>query len=159
MTESWSPAFPGQRPPFAPANEVALQHGAWSPRRVDPLAEEIRSRVLADPSTAYLLEPRWAPAVHAWARAEAQVQLLTEHLAAVGARSDDGVGNLSAKRVQTAYALLHKAEARALSGRKALGLDPSSAARLGRDKAAGAADAARVMAELRRMERDGGGTS
>jgi hypothetical protein len=121
---------------------------------VEPLAVEIRAAVLADPSTDYLASPRYAPALWAWARAEAQVQLLTEYLAKAGEESGDGVGDLEAERVRSAYLLLHRAEARALSGRRALGLDPLAAARLGRDRAAAQVDTARLMAELHRQEQE-----
>ncbi|RZU31162.1 hypothetical protein BKA19_0810 [Blastococcus saxobsidens] len=148
------PEFPGQRPPFdgPPGNTLALQHGAYSPRVIDPLAEEIRSSVLVDPATDYLAAPRFSPAVWAWARAEAQVQVLTEYLERAAEAAGDGVGDLDQDRVRSAYLLLHRAEARALSGRRALGLDPLAAARLGRDKAAAHVDTARLMAELHRQE-------
>lgn len=154
--EGWVPDFPGQRPPFdgPPGNELALQHGAYSPRKVDPLAVEIRAAVLADPATDNLQAPRYAPAVWAWARAEAQVQLLTEYLAKAGEATEDGIGDLDEDRVRSAYLLLHRAEARALSGRRALGLDPLAAARLGRDRAAAQVDTARLMAELHRQEQE-----
>jgi hypothetical protein len=156
---SWVPAFEGQRPPLPPGHEVTVQHGAYSPRKRDALAEEIRSAVLADPAVGYLQQPRWAAAVWAWARAEAQCQLLVEFLEQRGREAGDGVGDLSAERVRSAYLLLHRAEARALSGRRALGLDPLAAARLGRDKAAAAVDTAAVMAQLRREEAARGGPS
>jgi hypothetical protein len=110
--------------------------------------------VLADPSADYLLAPRYAAAVWAWARAEAQVQLLTEYLAQAGEAAGDGVGDLESDRIRSAYLLLHRAEARALSGRRALGLDPLAAARLGRDRAAAQVDTARLMAELHRQEQE-----
>lgn len=152
----WTPAFPGQRPPFQPGHELSTRHGAYSPRRVDPLADSIRSSVLADPSTDYLAAARYAPAVWAWARAEAQTQLLTEYLEKAAAGTGDGVGSLDDDAVRSAYLLLHRAEGRAQSGRRQLGLDPLSAARLGRDKAAGQLDTARLMAELHRQEQEGG---
>lgn len=150
----WTPEFEGQRPPFQPGHTLSTRHGGYSPRRVDPLANEIRSAVLADPSTDYLQAPRYAAAVWGWARAEAQVQLLTEYLERAGEVSGDGVGDLEQDRVRSAYLLLHRAEARALSGRRALGLDPLAAARLGRDRAATEVDVARVMAEMDRRERE-----
>lgn len=167
MTEQgagWVPAFPGQRPPFAPGNEAgrkfepgnALQerHGAYSPRRVDPLAAELVDLVLADPDTAYLREARWRPALWAWARAEAQVQLLTEYLEQKATSADSGVGDLGDERVRAAHLLLHRAEARADRSRARLGLDPLSAARLGRDRTAAALDAAQLMAGLERQEQE-----
>lgn len=181
MTESaWSPAFEGQRPPFEPGNQVgrhfesgndegrkfepgnelALRHGAWSPRKVDPLARELVDQVLANPATGHLQAPHWRPALWAWGRAEAQVQLLTEWLATQGEKTGDGVGDLGDEKVRSAYLLLHRAETRATTGRTRLGLDPLSAARLGRDKTAAALDAAQLMKQLadeeRRRESTGG---
>lgn len=144
----WVPAFPGQRPPFP------VHHGAYSPRKVDPLAAELVERVLADDAAAYLRAPMWRPALWAWGRAEAQVQLLTEYLARAGEEAGDGVGDLDLDHVRAAYLLLHRAEARATTQRTRLGLDPLSAARLGRDKTAAAVDTARVMAHLERAERE-----
>lgn len=130
--------------PFAPGHTLSMQHGAYSPRRVDPIATDLVQRVTADLEW---LTPADAPAVWGWARAEAQVQLLSEYLAKAGEASDDGVGDLDETRVQAAYALLHKAESRAASGRAALGLTPISRARLGRDVAASRVDLARLMAD------------
>lgn len=151
---AWQPAFPGQRPPFAPGHEVSLRHGAYSPRKVDPLARELVAGVLAD-SSSPAVAPVFRPALWAWARAEAQVQLLTEWLTKQAESTGDGVGDLADEKVRAAYLLLHRAEARATTQRARLGLDPLSAARLGRDRAAGAADTARLMAELHRLEQAG----
>lgn len=148
-TSPWVPAFPGQRPPFQPGHELSIQHGAYSPRKVDPLAAELVERLLQDPTVGYLQTPAYRPALWAWARAEAQVQLLTEYLEQ---RGKGGVGDLGDERVKQAYLLLHRAEARADRSRARLGLDPLSRARLGKDVAQGrAADAA---AELTRMREE-----
>lgn len=152
----WTPAFPGQRAPFEPGNTAALQHGAFSPRFVDPLAADLVRLVLEDPQVGYLTAPAYRPALWAWARAEAQAQLLVEYLARAGQESGDGVGDLDLDRVRTAYLLLHRAESRADRSRARLGLDPLSRARLGKDVAqAKAADAAALMAELHRLEQQG----
>jgi len=142
----WVPAFPGQRPPFAPGHELSTKHGAYSPRRVDPLAAELVDTLLADPDLAYLTAPSYRPAVLAWARAEAQVQLLDEHLAELGTSPDFGD-----KRVAAAYTAHHRAETRADNARRRLGLDPLSRARLGRDITQGAvqADLARLLSDER----------
>jgi hypothetical protein len=152
--ETWEYAFPGQRPPFAESNELSVRHGAYSPRWVDPLATELVELVLAGPATAYLQAAHWRPALWAWANAEAQVQLLEEYLAARAAAAGDGVGDLGDERVRSAYLLHHRASARAMSGRRQLGLDPLSAARLGRDKAAAGVDIARLMAKLAQAEQE-----
>lgn len=143
----WVPQFPGQRPPFQPGHELSTQHGAHSPRKVDPLAKELADGLLADPAMTFAHAPAFRPAVWAWARAEAQVQLLSDYLEQ---RGKGGVGDLADERVKTAYLLLHRAEARALSGRRQLGLDPLSRARLGKDVAQGRqADAATELTRMR----------
>lgn len=139
----WTPAFPGQRPPFAPGHELSVQHGAFSPRKVDPLATELVQRLLGDDALGYLKAGAYRPALWAWARAEARVQLLEEYIG-------DQVGDLSDGRVQSAYSYLVKFQGRAESGRKQLGLDPLSRARLGKDVAQGqAADAATALTKAR----------
>jgi len=145
-----------QHPPFERGNEVALRHGAYSPRKADPLAGELVDLVLADPAASHAHAPHHRPALWAWARAEAQVQLLSEYLATEGELSYDGVGDLDEDRIRSAYLFLHRAEARATTGRARLGLDPLSQARLGRDRAAAQYDIARVMAELERREQHDG---
>src|SRR3954470_6013022 len=151
--QAWTPAFPSQRRPFDQGNEVAVQHGAYTPRRVDPLAAELVDLVLADAAAEYLQAGHWRPALWAWARAEAQVQLLSEWLADQ-ATEKHPIGDLGDDRIKSAYLLLHRAETRATTGRTRLGLDPLSAARLGRDRAATGVDVARMMAQLEREERE-----
>jgi len=144
--------------PFKPGNTKSLQHGAYSPRKVDPLAADLVAGVLAraeeaGSSTAYLLDATYRPALWAWARAEAQCQILTEYLVAAAELTGDGVGDLDADRVKSAYTLLHRAESRAESGRTRLGLDPLSRSRLRVDDARASVDMARLMGEeVRRME-------
>lgn len=150
----WVPEFEGQRPPFAPGHELSLQHGAYSPRKVDPLAQELVDLVLEDPATSYLRASHWRPALWAWARDEVQVQLLEEYLAGKAEGTDGPIGDLGDERVKAAYLLLHRAMTRARAGRTRLGLDPLSAARLGRDKTAAALDAAQLMAQLEKQERE-----
>lgn len=128
-----------------------MRHGAYSPRKVDPLARDLVAQTIEH--LPQLGSPQWAPAMWAWARAEAQAQLLVEYLAKAGEETGDGIGDLELEAVRAAYLLLHRAEARADRSRSRLGLDPLSAARLGRDKAAATADMARVMAELERQDR------
>jgi hypothetical protein len=131
-----------QRPPFEPGNEVAVRHGAYSPRRVDPLARELVDQALADEALAYLRAPRWRAGVWAWARAEARVQLLTEWLA----DHREGVDELGT--VAPVLGALLRWEVRASNARTWLGLDPLSAARLGRDVTATSVDMARLLSGL-----------
>ncbi len=154
MSEVWRPQNERQHPPFAEGNAFGLVHGAYSPRRIAPLAAEILEHLLADQSIAHLAAPRWRLTLLALARAESQIQLLTEYLVTAGEHAGDGVGDLDSDRVRSAYLLLHRAEARAITLRARLGLDPLSAARLGRDRASEAVDVARLMERLEREERE-----
>lgn len=78
----WQPAFPGQRPPFQPDNEAPLVSGAYSERKIAPLAASIIERARSDPAwPPYLDDPSYHHAVDAWGRAEAIVALLADWLA------------------------------------------------------------------------------
>jgi terminase small subunit-like protein len=133
---------PPRHPDFAAGNTVAVRHGAYSPRRVDPLAAEVVEQALADVDW---LQPCDRPAVWAWARSEARVQLLGEWLAEQGGDVDDDGS------VRPAAELLNRLEARAESLRSKLGLDPLSRARLGRDVAATRVDLEALRAEGQAM--------
>lgn len=154
---SWAPAEPG--------NTLAVQHGSRSPRMVDPIAAEIAEQLLSLDSVAYLRAPEYAPAVLAWARVEAQIELLTafiteqggveQMLTAHGEDITDEHGEPGAlrrvtrsRRIQSAWSALDKTEARAATLRARLGLDPLSRARLGRDVAATKVDLAQVLSQL-----------
>jgi hypothetical protein len=80
------PEVEGQRPPFKSDNTAALRHGAWSPRRVAPLAEVKLAQLLADPATSEYLtvDESYRPALAALARPEAVIELLATHVAAQG---------------------------------------------------------------------------
>ena len=158
MTEhpaGWVPEFEGQRPPFQPGHELSVTHGAYSPRIVDPIAKDLVDMMLEDSTLDYLKKPAFRPALWAWARAEAQAQLMTEYLSKAAEATGDGVGDLNAEHVRSGYLLLHRAEARADRSRARLGLDPLSRARLGKDVAAGAVDAAIVMMQLHELQESG----
>jgi hypothetical protein len=129
MTEpSWTPEFPGQRPPFEPGNEAALRHGARSERRLLPRAAAILEALRAEPAVPEYLrtDPTFGPALSAGARAEAAAQLVAEYL------SDVDVDTLVGDQAKT-LELLRRLEAAALTHRRQLGLDPSSRGRLSRD--------------------------
>lgn len=176
----WVPEFEGQRPPFEAGNSVGRQfepghelmvstHGAYSPRKVDPLAAELVDQVLADPGMpAHVKAPAYALELWTLARATAQIQLVSEWLAEQGERVDrkgrrppgviPGIGDPGDERVRSALLVLHRAETRAASARSRLGLTPTSAARLGRNVMQGAAaqaDVALRMAQLHELERQG----
>jgi hypothetical protein len=149
--DTWTPAFPGQRPPFTASNEAALRHGARTERRVAPLAAEIERALLADPDMpAHLHRPEFKAAVSAWARAEAVVQCIwnalaeqdfTEAMADItkGAETEETVqkGTISRRSVQkrtvSSLEQLRRYEAHAATLRSRLGLDPVGAAKLAKD--------------------------
>jgi len=149
----WTPEFDGQRPPFAPGNESAVVHGARSERHVGPLAAQIAAELLADPDTpAHLHEPLFAAAVQAWSRAEATCQLLWRwiegkdimaaltDLATTTEDEESSHGKVHrrsvTRHVPSVLDMLRKYEAHAANLRGRLGLDPASAAKVGRDLAA-----------------------
>lgn len=139
------------RPEFELGNELAMQHGAYSPRRVDPLAESLVQTVLVDArslgsTTAYLAEASFRPALLAWARAEARCQLVTEWL------MDNGGDIAAGGEVRAPAEYLRRWENQALKHREQLGLSPLARARMGRDVAARSVDMAKVMAELEAEE-------
>lgn len=146
VPEGWTPEFPGQRPPFAPGNTLAVTHGIWSAARVDPIAHQYIDEIKDDPSLTYLAQPRFQAGLWQWATAQAKVQLLTAWV--------DGMTMQQATysdRGQTSpLELLRKWIATAQTQAARLGLDPLSAARLGKDIAgARQADAAGELTRLR----------
>lgn len=144
--EGWAPDFPGQRPPFQPGNQLALKHGAFSAARTDPIAQRFIAEIAADDNTAYLAQPRFQSQLWTWAIAAARVELLSAWIddMSLEAATFSGKGQVSPLE------LLRKwiTTAQTLSAR--LGLDPLSAARLGKDIAQGRqADAAGLLTRLR----------
>lgn len=133
---------------FEPGNTVALRAGAWSPRVVEPIAAALIASAATD--APWLLEPKYRAAVEAWARAEAQAQLLDSWLTAKGMHDSQG-------RLRGTEAALHRAESRAANARTSLGITPLSAARLGRDRASTALDLAHLWAEQDTDTADGKG--
>jgi hypothetical protein len=151
--DGWTPEFDGQRAPFQPANEAATVHGARSERHVGPLADQIAAELLADPDTPpHLQEPLFAAAIQAWSRAEAVCRLLwawiegkdiiatLTDLATTTEDEETSKGKTRRRSVTrhmpSVLEMLRKYEAQAANLRGRLGLDPASAAKVGRDLAA-----------------------
>ena len=151
--DGWTPEFDGQRPPFPPGNESAVVHGARSERHVGPLAAQIAAELLADPDTPpHLHEPLFTSAIEAWSRAEAVCRLLwawvegkdimaaLTDLATTTEDEETGKGKTHRRSVtrhmSSVLEMLRKYEAQAANLRGRLGLDPASAAKVGRDLAA-----------------------
>ena len=171
--DEWTPGFDGQRPPFPPGNEASVVHGAYSERRVGPLAARIAQELLEDADVpGHLREPMFAASVQAWARAEAVCRLLWQWLegrdvmaglAAAATTTEEETqskGKTSRKSVTrtvpSVLDQLRRYESLATSLRSKLGLGPASAARVGRDLAltrhmsAGATPLDDALAEIER---------
>lgn len=141
----WTPEFEGQRPPFGAGNTLSTTHGAYSPRRTDPIAHAFIEELGNSDATSYLLAPQFKAAVWSWASAQAKVQVLTEWVD--GMAIEDAASSV---RGQTSpLELLRKWMATSQTWASRLGLDPLSAARLGKDVAQG--KQADIAGELTRM--------
>lgn len=148
---SWVPAFPGQRPPLRPGHEASVTSGAYSPRRVGPLAARIREELLAgEDCPGWLHEERFAAGLAAWSEAEAMVVLirewldtqdLDEALSEITTADEDetrpapgGMRRTVRQRRRTpALEALAKWMTRAQSLRNDLGLTPKAYAAMARD--------------------------
>jgi hypothetical protein len=137
-------------PQATKGNELALQHGAYSPRRVGELADDIAAALLESPDTAaYLHNPEWAPLIASYARAQAIVTLMWRWLDSVD--TETALGDVTeseeteerdgtkvrrkstTKHVESVLTQLHRHEVRALNLATQLGLTPVSRARLPRN--------------------------
>jgi hypothetical protein len=152
--QEWTPEFHSQRRPFWPGNDLAEQHGAYSPKRVDPLAAELVAQVLeqaAKPGsrTAYLLDVSYRPALWAWGQAEARVTCFAGKLLEHG---DECPG---CKRCDAWDLAMRRWQATATTHRQRLGLDPLSRAKLGKDisSAAGSVQLTQLFAQLAEQQR------
>lgn len=129
--------------PFQPGKQVAMRHGARSPRKVDPLAAEIRDDILT--AAPRLQAPEFFAAVMALARSEARIELLNAWLMDVGPLDPQG-------NPRPTLNVLQREEATASRLRDSLGLTPLSKARLGRDAAAATVDLARIWERMAEEE-------
>jgi hypothetical protein len=166
---AWSPAFRGQRPPFAPGNQFAVVSGYTSPARILPLAGQVRERLLdSSDCPPWLSDESYQPLLDAWAFATGQAMLLRQYVsdhpleqamtetsaAEESERSSGGDTKRvsQARRTMAANDALHRCEQRVLHLSVQLGLTP-----LARGKVKAAAprfDMALVMAEI--TEEDAG---
>lgn len=166
------PATGKWRPPFETGTLVGMRHGATVPTMVEPLAAHYQEWMLREVSPDYLVhDPSYLPAVRAWARAEARVDVLTiyiDNLESIAAsftetvettsletQEDDKTRTASVqRRITSALEQLRRYEAHAAALRRDLGLTPTSRWKMGRDVAAatGNVDLARIYAEMHEQE-------
>lgn len=102
-----------QRPPFEKGHELSMRHGAWSDRKVSPIAE--RYLTTAVETVDYLQDPSYLPALSAWARTEARIELLEDWLAV------HGMIDAETGEVRGAANLLARFESQAAKQRERLG--------------------------------------
>lgn len=154
--EPWTPEFEGQRPPFQPGNELAVKHGAYSAKRIDPVAAGFRDEILASPAMQYLTEPQYAAIFWQYCRTAARIQAIEDAL--------DGMtieqAAYSGKGQTSWLELLRKWTTTLTTLASRCGLDPLSYARLGKDiMQAKQADAATLLTQARaRAEANGSST-
>lgn len=151
MSDEWAPEFPGQRPPFGPGNELSIRSGAYSPRKLEPVAAKLVEEVLSDDATSYLDQAAYAPVLRLWATAQGRAELfgtwlfeqpIEDQITPPRGGSTKSPLDIWLGMVRTATGLADR-----------LGLTPLSRARLGRD-----VSAAEYMANagLQRLSEVGG---
>ncbi|PKW25408.1 hypothetical protein [Phycicoccus duodecadis] len=153
----WSPAFPNQRPPFAPGNTMSLRHGVYSPRRIGERAQTVVDQLLEQAGVGYLAAPEYRASVWRYAQRQARADLMHDRLLEHSESCEEVAGCETCESLERRWREFDTAAAKAS---ERLGLDPLSRARLGKDVAQGRqADAAAIMAELHRqeLERNAGG--
>lgn len=149
MTEivSRGPARGYSWAPFQPGHFKSKKHGAYSDRVITPLAAEIANVVCE--ARADLQAPEMQPAVLAYARSEAQLELLTAYVDEHGAVTDAG-------ELTSAEKHRLRLDTQTANHRSRLGLDPLSKAKLGKDIAATQVDLAQIFAAIKAQEAEGG---
>jgi hypothetical protein len=129
---SWPPFGEGNDvgKQFEQGNQAAVTHGAFSPRKLDPLIAEITAWVQSlaadarpDSPIAHLRREERLPAILAWARAEARVLRFDAYVAAHGELDEQG-------NETAACQALGRWEDRAEKRRIRIGLDAQSEAQL-----------------------------
>jgi hypothetical protein len=145
----WTPAFPGQRPPFAPGNDLSLRHGVYSPRKIGERSAVVVAQLLEQPGVGYLQAPEYRASVWRYAQRQAKADLMHDRMLEHGEVCAEVTGCQVCESLERRWREFDTAAAKAS---ERLGLDPLSRARLGKDVAQGrAADAA---AELSRMREE-----
>ncbi len=111
--------------PFAPGHELSMKSGAYSARKVDPIAVELSVGIVE--LRPDLAAPEFMFAVHAWARAEARCILLADWLVDRVMVADDG-------EPLPMLISVARFEKQAADLRARLGLDPRAKAELDRQR-------------------------
>lgn len=108
-------------PDATPGNLIALKHGAGSPRKVQPLAEQVEQAIIqAAPWTA---SAAFTGARQSYAWAEGQAQLLRAYIDVHGMLDEEG-------EERSAVRSLDRVEGRLAKLRDQLGLNPTALSKL-----------------------------
>lgn len=148
-THGKGPARGYRWPDATPGNTIAVQHGAYSSRVVDPLARSIIEDLLASPGCPQHLKDdpeRWRATLDGYGRAEAIVVAVSGYLAGqdIAAalsetteaeevtthRKGGSTRKTTAKRTQAALDVMHRWMGTARNYANDLGLSPAAAARM-----------------------------
>lgn len=153
---SWPPFEPGNKSgrKLQPGHEVTTTHGAWSPRKISPVANEylewIAGEIQRDASPiSYLADASYFPRLRRWAQLNGRLDLIytwLDELITPDRPGDlDGDGEV---RKAAEYAL--RLEGMEQKASERLGLDPVSRARILKDGAGARVqlDLAQLFAEL-----------
>ena len=132
-TGEWSPAYPGQRPPFRPGHTISQTHGAYNEALIGPARDAILRRMLTDPDMPdHLRHPMWMDARKDYAAVQAMADRVVAWAESMGVeelmepRGASGQG-------KSAGELVLRFLDRAMAHRGRLGLDPLAYARLRKD--------------------------
>jgi len=108
-------------PPFEPGNTKGRRHGAFSKREIEPLADDLALEVTE--KAPWASADHFAPGVRRYARAEAIASKLWAYVVEHGPLDEEG-------NPRPALDKLDRWEAAAAARGAALGLDPTSMAKL-----------------------------
>jgi hypothetical protein len=119
----WPPFAPGNDigPRFDEGNDAALTHGAWSARKVQPLADQLHASL--ERIAPWTTSEAFAGTVQSWAWAEGQASILRDYVDQHGHFDSDGVE-------RPAVRTLDRIEVRLDKLRDALGLTPKALTKL-----------------------------
>jgi hypothetical protein len=122
QTGEWTPAFPGQRPPFPEGHTFSVRTGVYSARKVRPLAEKILAGLLADPQPPWIAHPLLRDLLDELATVQARQKLLGAYFDTI---SDDDCAGDSCQCAGAAAAM-DRARTRELTLLGRLGAAPMS---------------------------------
>lgn len=88
----WTPAFPGQRPPFGPGHALSTKHGVFSRAAMQPRAAELAAQILEALGVVLGAVASVLDESLVWTLAQtmAQLEAANEYVASTGVVTEDG---------------------------------------------------------------------